>query len=121
MKILSQIGLIFGICWVSEIIESLLPIPFPASVIGMLLLLLLLLTKAVKLDGIRESANFLTANMAFLFLPNVVGVMEYGDLLKRYALPLFLISMISTVLTFSATALSVTAVLRLIERRKQDV
>ena len=81
----------------------------------------LLLTKAVKLDGIRESANFLTANMAFLFLPNVVGVMEYGDLLKRYALPLFLISMISTVLTFSATALSVTAVLRLMERRKQHV
>ena len=59
--------------------------------------------------------------MAFLFLPNVVGVMEYGDLLKRYALPLFLISMISTVLTFSATALSVTAVLRLMERRKQHV
>ena len=44
MKILWQIGIIFGICWVSEIIASLLPVTFPASVISMVVLLILLLT-----------------------------------------------------------------------------
>ena len=42
MKILCQFGVIFGVCWVSQLLEPLLPFPFPASVIGMVLLFVLL-------------------------------------------------------------------------------
>ena len=42
MKIIYQIGIIFTLCWASEIIEGLLPFSFPASVIGMILLFILL-------------------------------------------------------------------------------
>ena len=42
MKIIIQIAIIFSICWISQIVEALIPIAFPASVIGMVLLLLLL-------------------------------------------------------------------------------
>ena len=49
MKILCQFGVIFGVCWVSQILEQLLPIPFPASVIGMVLLFALLATGVLKL------------------------------------------------------------------------
>ena len=118
MKILSQIGVIFGICWISEALESLLPFAFPASVIAMVVLLILLLTGAVRLDHIRETADFLLANMAILFLPSLVGILEHADLLRQYWAPLVLISVISTVLTFAATALSVRVVLALMERRK---
>ena len=38
MKIVTQVGIIFSICWISQIIEKLLPFSFPASVIGMILL-----------------------------------------------------------------------------------
>ena len=41
MKILGQIGIIFGICWASQCIEQVLPVSFPASVIGLVLLLIL--------------------------------------------------------------------------------
>ena len=41
MKIICQIGVIFAVCWFSQLIEAALPVPFPASVIGMLLLLAL--------------------------------------------------------------------------------
>ena len=121
MKIFYQIGIIFGICWCSEILSSLLPFAFPASVIAMLLLLLLLLSGLLKVEHIQELTNFLLANMAILFLPALVGVMEYFDILKQYLIPLILISIVSTVLTFAATALSVQAVLRLMERRKRRV
>ena len=50
MKTICQIGVIFGVCWVSEILESLLPFSFPASVIAMVLLLALLL--AVLIFGV---------------------------------------------------------------------
>lgn len=121
MKVLCQIGIIFGICWVSEIIESLLPIPFPASVISMVLLLVLLLTRVVKLKHIREKAEFLLANMSIFFLPSLVGVIEYSDILLQYLVPLLVICIVSTILTFAATALSIRAVTALMDRRKRRV
>ena len=121
MKIFLQIGIIFGICWISELAQSLLPFAFPASVIAMMVLLLLLLTGAVRSDHIRETANFLLTNMAILFLPSLVGILEHIDLLQQYWVPLLLICVISTFLTFAATALSVRAVLALMERRKGRV
>ena len=43
-EILKQFGVIFGVCWISLVIEHYLPFSFPASVIGMVLLLICLLT-----------------------------------------------------------------------------
>ena len=51
MKIIIQIAIIFSICWVSQMIEALLPIAFPASVIAMVLLLLLLRRVTARRDG----------------------------------------------------------------------
>ena len=38
MKIIKQIGIVMGLCWISLVMEKLLPFSFPASVIGMILL-----------------------------------------------------------------------------------
>ena len=65
MKILKQFGVIFGVCWVSLVIEHYLPFSFPASVIGMILLLLCLLTGFLKIEHVQEKADFLLGNMAF--------------------------------------------------------
>ena len=40
MKIIKQIGIVMGLCWISLVIEKLLLFAFPASVIGMILLLI---------------------------------------------------------------------------------
>ena len=48
MNILLQLAIIFGICLISEIISAMLPFAMPASIIGMLLLLVLLILKIVK-------------------------------------------------------------------------
>ena len=65
MKIVTQVGIIFSICWISQIIEKLLPFSFPASVIGMILLFILLCVHILKVDHIREKSDFLLENMAF--------------------------------------------------------
>ena len=88
MKIICQIGVIFAVCWFSQLIEAALPVPFPASVIGMLLLLALLATGLLKIEHIREKADFLLANMAFFFLPAGVSVINYFDVLGRSAVAL---------------------------------
>ena len=47
MKIIKQFGIIFSLCWIATVIEGLLPIAFPASVIAMLLLLICVITTVI--------------------------------------------------------------------------
>ena len=118
MKIIKQFGIIFSLCWLATVIEGLLPIAFPASVIAMLLLLVCLLAGVLKIDHIREKSDFLLANMAFFFIPAGVNVINYLDILKENWLPLLLKCVITTVVTFAATAYSVRLVMRLLAGKK---
>ena len=118
MKIIKQFGIIFSLCWLATVIEGLLPIAFPASVIAMLLLLVCLLAGVLKIDHIREKSDFLLANMAFFFIPAGVNVINYLDILKKNWLPLLLICVITTVVTFAATAYSVRLAMRLLAGKK---
>ena len=118
MKIIKQFGIIFSLCWIATVIEGLLPIAFPASVIAMLLLLLCLMTGVLKIDHIREKSDFLLANMAFFFIPAGVNVINYLDILKANWLPLLLICVITTVITFAATAYTIRLTIWLLGRRK---
>ena len=58
MKIIRQIGIIFTVCWLSILVEKALPFSFPASVIGMLLLFICLLTGILKIEHIQEEGGF---------------------------------------------------------------
>lgn len=123
MKILKQICIIFTICWLSVILERCLPLPIPASVIGLILLFLCLAAGIIKLGHIQEKSDFLLSNMAFFFIPAGVGMMNYFDILQKNWFPLLAICILSTLVTFAATAYSIRLTLKLMdlklmERRK---
>lgn len=119
MKIIYQIGIIFTLCWASEIIEGLLPFSFPASVIGMILLFILLTFRVLKVEHIREKSDFLLSNMAFFFIPAGVSIINYFDVLKGNVGKLLLICFLTTILTFATTAWTIRGVLRLQNRGKK--
>ena len=121
MNVMGELALIFGISLVGEGVAALLPMSFPASVISMVLLMVLLLTGVLKERQIQSVSHFLIANMAFFFLPAGVSVINYFDVLGRSAVALVLVCLLSTVITFGATALSIRFTLRLLERRKSRV
>lgn len=118
MKILLQIALIFGLCILGDFISALLPFTFPGSIIAMLLLLILLLTKAVKPAFLDETGSWLTQNMAFFFLPANVGIMEHFDLLKPVVLQIIFIAIVSTIATFAAASYAARLVIFIQERIK---
>ena len=120
MKILLQIGVVFGLYWVSQCIEAVLPFPFPASVISLLLLLLLLFLRVIKVEHIREKADFLLNNLGFFFVPVSVSFMNYVDVVSQNAAAFFSICVVSTILTFAATAGAVRLTCRLMERGKGE-
>lgn len=117
MKIIKQFGIIFTICWLGTVVEHLLPFAFPASVIAMLLLLICLLTGILKVEHIREKSDFLLANMAFFFIPAGVNVINYLDILKTNWLPLLVICLATTVITFAATAFSIRLTVQLLRKK----
>lgn len=120
MKIIKQVGLIFGICWLSQVIEYWLPFAFPASVIGMVFLLICLITGILKIEHIQEKSNFLLANMTFFFIPAGVSMINYFELLKNNIVQIAAISIISTIITFVVTAYSVTWTIKWMNRRNSD-
>ena len=62
MKLLSQIGIVFAICWLGTLIEAVLPFPLPASVIAMLILLVLLLVRVLHPRHVQEKSDFILGN-----------------------------------------------------------
>ena len=119
MKILWQLCFLFALCFVGEIASSLLPFPFPASVISLLVLLFLLCIRAVKPEQIRETSDFLLKNMACFFLPAGVQVMEQFAVIQSQIPILLFIIAVTLVLTFLASSLIVTAVIRWMEKRER--
>ena len=120
MNIMGELALIFGICLVGEGVAALLPVAFPASVISMVLLMVLLLTGVVKDRHIQTASHFLVANMAFFFLPSFVGLLEHIELLKSQLVPLLLIIVLTTPVVYLITGWPVRLLMLRHRNRKED-
>ncbi len=120
MNIMGELALIFGICLVGEGVAALLPVAFPASVISMVLLMVLLLTGVVKDRHIQTASHFLVANMAFFFLPSFVGLLEHIELLKSQLVPLLLIIVLTTPVVYLITGWTVRLLMLRYRNRKED-
>ena len=116
MKIITQVAIIFGICLLGEGISALLPFAFPGTVISMILLFVLFITRLVKVEKIRPTADFLMKNMAFFLIPPGVGILSSLDILKKNMIPFLVIVVVSTILTFASAAWTVQAVIRIQKR-----
>ena len=112
MGIMAQIGIVLAVCLVGEGIAALLPIPFPASVISMVLLFLLLAAKLLRPHHIKET------NMACFFVPAGVGILRYADVLWANLLPLLAICFITTPLVYGVTAWAVQLTMRAIQKKE---
>jgi holin-like protein len=119
LKILGQIGIVFGVCWLSQCLEQWLPVSLPASVIGLLFLLLLLLAKLVRVEHIREVSDFLLGNLPFFFIPAVVSIMNYVDVIWANAAAFLTVCIVSMLLTYGATVWAVGLTMRWMNRRRE--
>ena len=101
MKYVFQLGWIVFFCFLGEALATFLPLPIPASVYGLVLLLLALKTGLVKLRQVRETGTFLTGIFPVLFVPPAVGVMQYAGDLKNALVPVILAAVPVTLLVMA--------------------
>ncbi len=103
MKYIKESAIIFGITMIGEFLNELLPLPVPAGVYGLFLLLILLCTGILKLNDIEATGNFLLEIMPILFIPASVGLIESYDAMKEILVPLIVICLVSTLIVMGVT------------------
>lgn len=90
MKYVFQFGRILGFCFAGEVLHTLLPLPIPSSIYGLILLLAALKSGWVSLENVKETGRFLIAIFPLLFVPAAAGVMELWDSLTEIWFPVLI-------------------------------
>jgi len=100
MKYISQFCIILGFTFGGEALQRLLPLPIPASVYGLVLLFVALCAGIIKLEQVKDAGGFLVSILPILFVAPTVGIVEHWDLIAPRLIPIGLLILGSTVLTF---------------------
>lgn len=103
MKYVRQFFIITLVSLAGEALHALVPLPVPASVYGLVLMLILLFTGALRVEQVKGAAAFLIEIMPIMFIPPAVGLMDTWDLLRPVVVPVAVISVASTVFVMAVT------------------
>ena len=103
MKYVKQLGIIFAITLLAELFRFLIPLPIPASVWGLILMLVLLLTKVIKLEQVKETGDFLVQIMPLTLAAPAVGLVVAWPQLQPILLPVIVILVVTTVVVMVVT------------------
>ena len=117
MNFLEQFAILIACLFVGSILNAIIPLPIPETIYGMAILFLLFVVKAIKTSDVKRASETILENMAFLFVPVGVGIIENFDLFKKNFLALFFITLITATVAMAVTMLVVST----IQKRRKDV
>ena len=80
-----------------------LPIPVPASIYGMVIMFVCLMTGVIKLEQVKETGVFLIEIMPVMFIPAGVGLMTSWGILKPVLLPVCIVTVVAIITVMVAT------------------
>jgi len=103
LKITAQIFLLWAIFYLSTWAVTLLHLPLPGSVLGMIILFTLLSTGIIKERWLSAATSPLLKHLSFFFIPIAVELMQWGDLFMQKGYLLFLPLVVSTLVALLAT------------------
>lgn len=115
MNILKQWILILFVYFLGEVSAKSLSLPIPGNIMGMIFLFIFLVTGIIKLEKIEDVAKSILGNLAFLFIPAGVGLMNYFGIVSNYVAQILFIVVITTFIVMSCTGLTVQLISRKIE------
>lgn len=115
-----QVIVIALVLFVSKIIESFMPIPMPASVIGLVLLFVLLCTGAVKLGEVEKAGTTLTNNIGLLFVPAGISVVNSLGVISQAPFLIIGLIIVSTILLLICTGYVTQIIMKVTSRSKGD-
>lgn len=112
MKYIKQLLLILTICFIGELCRYFIPLPVPASIYGLVLMLFCLITRIIKLEQVDETASFLVNIMPIMFIPAGVGLIDSYTALQPYLAAIVFITLGTTLIVIGVTGFTAQAVLK---------
>ncbi|AQP38619.1 CidA/LrgA family protein [Anaerostipes hadrus] len=103
MKFLRQFMIILLLSFLGEVLKMFIPLPIPASVYGLVLMLLCLVTGILKTSQVKEAAFFLIEIMPVMFIPAAAGLIDSWKVLQPLLLPILVITVVITIFVMVVT------------------
>ena len=119
MKLLKQILIILAISFIGELLKYLLPLPVPASIYGMVILFIGLLTGIIPLASVKDAGKFLIEIMPVMFIPAAVGLLTSWEVLKPICVPVIVITVLTTIIVMASTGLVTQGIIKK-EKKKEE-
>ncbi len=117
MKYMKEFGIILAVTFLGEVLKYLIPLPIPASIYGLILMLGALKTKRIRLESVQKTGKFMIEIMPMMFIPAAVGLLDSWTALKSIFIPVIVITILSTIAVMAVTG-SVTQIVIEKEKRK---
>ena len=103
MRYIIQFAIILAVTCVGEILKYFIPLPLPASIYGLVLMLVLLMTRWVRVESVKETAEFLIEIMPMMFIRAAVGLLVSWEQLRPILIPVVAITVVSTFVVMIVT------------------
>ena len=119
MKYIKQFGIILSVTLLGELLNAVIPLPVPASIYGLVLMLPGLMTKLIPLHAVKETGKFLLDIMPLLFVPAAVGLIDTWGVLRPVIVPVTVTVLVSTVAVMAASGRATQAVIRFSKQKEE--
>ena len=103
MKFLRQFMIILLLSFLGEVLKMFIPLPIPASVYGLVLMLACLMTGVLKTSQVKDAAFFLIEIMPVMFIPAAAGLIDSWGVLRPLIVPIMISTVAITVFVMVVT------------------
>lgn len=112
MKYIRQVGIIILISFIGELLHFLIPLPVPASIYGLVIMLVCLVSGIIKVSDVKETSSFLIDIMPMMFIPAAVGLMNSWDIIHPQLFVYLIIVVVSLVTVMAVSGRVTQSVIR---------
>jgi holin-like protein len=117
MRYLKQFWIILCISFIGEILNKFIPLPVPASIYGIVLMFVCLCTGIIKLNQVKDAADFLVQIMPVMFIPAAAGLIDSWSVIRPSILSYIAVTVISTVFVMAVSGIVTQLIMRAGKRR----
>lgn len=120
LNYLKQFLIILSISFIGEILKAVLPLPVPASIYGMAILFICLVTGIIRLEQVSGAGKFLIEIMPVMFIPAGVGLMASWEILQPMLVPVAVITVVVLVAVMAVSGRVSQAIIRRGKGKKNE-
>lgn len=121
MKFVLQFSIILLLSFIGELLSSIIPLPIPGSIYGLVIMLILLCTGVLKTKHVKAVSDFLIEIMPVMFIPVTVGIMDSFSTLKSLLPEILILSTLGTMIVMAVSGYFTQLIMRKSDKKRRKM